>query len=97
HYIGRFISLNPLALFTGLLEIISEITKIVSFSFRLFGNIFVGEVMLASISSVFAFILPIPVMAYEMFVGVIQATIFALLTLAFMAILTTSHNATEVE
>jgi F-type H+-transporting ATPase subunit a len=49
--------------------------------------------MLASISAVFAFILPIPIMLYELFVGVIQATIFALLTMAFMAILTTPHNA----
>ncbi len=95
HYLGRFFSLNPLSLYSGLLELVSELTKIISFSFRLFGNIFVGEVMLASISSALAFIAPIPVMAYEMFVGVIQATIFALLTMAFMAIFTTSHNPTE--
>lgn len=94
-YISRFISLKPLALYTGILELISEITKIISFSFRLFGNIFVGEVILASISSVFAFLLPVPVMFYELFVGIIQALIFALLTMAFMSIYTTAHNPTE--
>lgn len=91
-YISRFVSLNPLALYTGLLELISEFTKIISFSFRLFGNIFVGEVMLASMSAFFAFFLPIPIIMYEMFVGVIQATIFGLLTMAFMGIFTTPHG-----
>jgi F-type H+-transporting ATPase subunit a len=91
-YISRFVSLNPLALYTGILELISEFTKIISFSFRLFGNIFVGEVMLASLSAVFAFVLPIPIIMYEMFVGVIQATIFGLLTMAFMGIFTTPHG-----
>ncbi len=92
-YVSRFVSLNPLALYTGILELISEFTKIISFSFRLFGNIFVGEVMLASLSAVFAFILPIPIIMYELFVGVIQATIFGLLTMAFMGIFTTPHGA----
>lgn len=91
-YISRFVSLNPLALYTGILELISEFTKIISFSFRLFGNIFVGEVMLASLSAVFVFLLPIPIIMYEMFVGVIQATIFGLLTMAFMGIFTTPHG-----
>jgi F-type H+-transporting ATPase subunit a len=91
-YISRFVSLNPLALYTGILELISEFTKIISFSFRLFGNIFVGEVMLASIATAFAFVLPVPVMLYEMFVGIIQAVIFALLTMAFMALFTTPHG-----
>ena len=91
-YISRFVSLNPLALYTGILELISEFTKIISFSFRLFGNIFVGEVMLASLSAVSAFILPIPIIMYELFVGVIQATIFGLLTMAFMGIFTTPHG-----
>jgi len=68
---------------------------IISFSFRLFGNIFVGEVMLASLSVVSAFLLPIPIIFYELFVGMIQATIFALLTMAFMAIFTSAHGAEE--
>jgi F-type H+-transporting ATPase subunit a len=94
-YLGRFFSLNPLQLYTGILELISEFTKIISFSFRLFGNIFVGEVMLASLSTVAAILLPIPVILYELFVGIIQATIFALLTMAFMSIFTTPHGAED--
>lgn len=91
-YVGRFLSLNPLALYTGILEAVSEITKIISFSFRLFGNIFVGEMILGTLSSSVAFFAPIPVIMYEIFVGGIQATIFALLTMAFMAIFTTPHG-----
>ena len=94
-YVHRFLSLNPLALYTGILEAVSELTKIISFSFRLFGNIFVGEVILGTLSAVSAFILPIPIIFYELFVGTIQATIFALLTMAFMAIFTSPHGAGE--
>jgi F-type H+-transporting ATPase subunit a len=92
-YLSRFFSFNPFNLFIGLLELVSEFTKIISFSFRLFGNIFVGEVMLASLMTVSAFLLPLPLLMYEMAVGVIQAVIFGMLTMAFMAILTTSHKA----
>ena len=91
-YISRYLSFNPFNLFIGLLELISEFTKIISFSFRLFGNIFVGEVMLASLSAVSVFLLPIPLLMYELAVGIIQAVIFGMLTMAFMAILTTPHS-----
>jgi F-type H+-transporting ATPase subunit a len=94
-YIGRFVSLNPIALYTGILEAISELTKAISFSFRLFGNVFVGEVILATLSSAFAFVAPIPIIFYELFVGTIQAAIFAMLTMAFMSIFTTPHGAEE--
>lgn len=92
HYLGKFFSLKPLDLYAGLLELVSEMTKFISFSFRLFGNIFVGELILGILFSAFAFIVPIPVIMYEIFVGVIQATIFALLTMAFMALFTTKHG-----
>lgn len=92
-WVRRFVSAKPLELYTGILEAISELTKVISFSFRLFGNIFVGGVILSLLSTVFAFFLPIPVIFYELFVGTIQAIIFALLTMAFMAIFTTPHNA----
>src|SRR5205085_9061403 len=49
-YISRYLSFNPFNLFIGLLELISEFTKIISFSFRLFGNIFVGEVKIGRAS-----------------------------------------------
>lgn len=91
-YLLRYFSLNPIYLFVGLLELVGELTKIVSLSFRLFGNIFAGEVVLSTISKMFAFILPLPFMALEMIVGLVQALVFAMLTMAFMAILMTPHN-----
>jgi F0F1-type ATP synthase membrane subunit a len=48
---------------------------------------------LATLSAAIAFIVPIPIILYEFFVGAIQATIFALLTMAFMSIFTTPHGA----
>lgn len=92
-YLSKFIPLHPLKLPIGLLELILEFAKIISFSFRLFGNIFVGKIMLLSATSAFAFFLPIPVLFYEFFIGIVQAAIFALLTMAFMSIMTVSHNA----
>lgn len=91
-YLSRYFSLNPINLFIGVLEIISEITKVVSLSFRLFGNIFAGEVVLFTVSSIFAFIFPVPFLLLEIIVGFVQALVFAMLTMAFMAILTTSHH-----
>ena len=89
HYIQKFISLNPIFLFIGLLELIGEATKILSLSFRLFGNIFAGEVLLTTASTkLFAFIIPIPFYFLEILVGFVQALIFAMLTLVFMTILT---------
>ncbi|SRR3990167_1092314 len=88
-YIGKFLSLNPIFLFVGILEIIGEATKILSLSFRLFGNIFAGEVLLTTASTkLFAYIVPIPFYFLEILVGFVQALIFAMLTLVFMVILT---------
>lgn len=94
-YLGRYFSLNPINLFVGILEIISEITKVVSLSFRLFGNIFAGEVVLFTVSGIFAFLFPLPFMLLEIIVGFVQALVFAMLTMAFMAILTTPHHEVE--
>lgn len=91
-YLGRYFSFNPINLFIGLLEIISEITKLVSLSFRLFGNIFAGEVVLLTVSSIFAFLFPLPFLLLEVIVGIVQALVFSMLTMVFMAILTTSHT-----
>ena len=87
-YLKRYFSLNPINLFVGFLEIIAEITKILSLSFRLFGNVFAGETLLVTISALFAFVLPLPFMFLEMIVGFVQAAIFMMLTLVFMVILT---------
>ncbi len=91
-YVSRFLSFNPIYLFVGILEIVSEITKIISLSFRLFGNIFAGEVVLLTISSLFAFIVPIPFLLLEILVGLVQALVFSVLTMAFMSILMTKHS-----
>lgn len=92
-YLSRYFSLNPIFLFVGILEIISEITKVISLSFRLFGNIFAGEVVLSTVSNIFAFVLPLPFMGLEIIVGLVQALVFAILTMAFMSILMTPHHA----
>jgi F-type H+-transporting ATPase subunit a len=82
---------NPIQAFVGVVEFIGEIAKIASLSFRLFGNIFAGEVLLASMMALFAYILPLPFMFLEIIVGLIQALIFAMLTLVFMTIATQDH------
>ncbi len=94
-YLSRYFSINPINLFIGILEIISEITKVISLSFRLFGNIFAGEVVLATTSSMIAFIFPIPFLLLEIIVGFVQALVFSMLTMTFMAILTTPHHEGE--
>ena len=82
-------------LFVGGLEIIGEVARIISFTFRLFGNIFAGEVLLVAM----AFLLPvigiIPFLGLELFVGFIQATIFAILTLVFASAAVASHGGGE--
>ena len=83
---------NPIKAFVGLIEIIGEIAKVASLSLRLFGNIFAGEVLLASMMAIFAFILPLPFMFMEIIVGIVQALVFAILTLAFMSIATTAEE-----
>jgi len=79
----------------GLLEIILEALKVLPFSFRLFGNIFAGEVLLFVVSYLFAFVFPLIFLGLELFVGLIQGLIFAMLTLVFFSIATTSHHGEE--
>jgi F-type H+-transporting ATPase subunit a len=78
--------------FVGILEIISETSRIISFSFRLFGNIFAGEVLLVVISFLVPYIIPIPFYGLELFVGFIQALVFSMLTLVFMTVGTMEHE-----
>ncbi len=85
NYIGRFLNFtNPIKFILGFFEMLSEGVKILSFSFRLFGNIFAGEVLLLVIAFLVPYIIPLPFMILEVFVGVIQAFIFAILTLTFI-------------
>jgi F-type H+-transporting ATPase subunit a len=81
--------------FVGILETVSELAKIISFTFRLFGNIFAGEVMLLVLASLVPLVLTLPFLGLEVFVGLIQAFIFYILTLAFFSTATISHGQGE--
>lgn len=83
---------DPIGAFIGILELVSEVAKMISFSFRLFGNIFAGEVLLVIISYLLPVGAPLPFMFLEMFVGLIQAVVFATLTLVFVKIATSEHH-----
>ncbi len=82
----------PITFFVGLVEIIGEIAKIASLSFRLFGNVFAGEVLLAAMAGIFAFGIPIPFLFLEILVGGIQALIFAILTMVYFTIASQDHD-----
>lgn len=81
--------------FVGLLEIISEVAKILSLSLRLFGNVFAGEVLLTVMLGIFSYFLPLPFLFLEVLVGAIQATVFAMLTLAYLTVATEAHGEEE--
>lgn len=94
-YLKKWFSFNPIFMFVGLLELVSEITKVVSLSFRLFGNIFAGEVVLATVATLSrftAFLVPIPFYFLEIIVGFVQAAVFMMLTLVFMVLLSEKHT-----
>ncbi|MCX6720499.1 MAG: F0F1 ATP synthase subunit A [Candidatus Staskawiczbacteria bacterium] len=84
---------SPVNFFVGILEFLSEMAKFISFSFRLFGNIFAGEVLLTIMFFLLPYIVPIPFMMLELFFGAIQAFVFAMLTLVFLTLHTTEHGA----
>lgn len=81
-----------LAVFVGIIELISELSRIISFSFRLFGNMFAGQILLFVIPFLIPFLAVVPIYGLELFVGMIQAFVFAILTLAFMSTAVISHD-----
>lgn len=101
-HIGKFIQIGnviknifkgPLNLFTafiqffvGLIEIVSELAKVVSLSLRLFGNIFAGEVLLSVMAALLPLVIPTPFLFLELLVGVVQAGVFAMLTLVYLVV-----------
>lgn len=89
---GGALAMGLLDFYMGIIELISEIARIISFSFRLFGNIFAGEVLLLVMPTFLTLLLPLPFMGLEVFVGAIQAFIFAVLTLAFITMATLGHG-----
>ncbi|KKQ54980.1 MAG: ATP synthase F0 subunit A, F-type H+-transporting ATPase subunit a, partial [Candidatus Woesebacteria bacterium GW2011_GWC1_38_13] len=92
-YLGKFFNFkNPINGFVGILELISEFSKILSFSFRLFGNVFAGEVLLMVMMFLIPLIIPVPFLILEIFVGLIQALVFTMLTTIFIVVATEEHH-----
>jgi F-type H+-transporting ATPase subunit a len=96
-YAGKFF-VNPfhkpyfVGTFVGLLELISEVAKLISFSFRLFGNIFAGEVLLTVMLFLVPYFVPLPFLFLELFVGFVQALVFSMLTLVFFKMAATEAH-----
>lgn len=96
HHLSKFFVnpfKSPIKSFIGILELIGEVSKTLSLTFRLFGNIFAGSVLMLIISFLAPFVLPIPFLGLELFVGFIQALVFAVLAMMFMAGATEAHHA----
>ncbi len=94
-YLGKFFVApwkDPIGMFVGILELMGEVSKIISFTFRLFGNIFAGEVLLVVISFLMPYVAPMPFLGMELFVGIVQALVFSMLTLVFLKMGATGHG-----
>lgn len=92
-YLSKFVNIRSfLGFLIGIIDLFSEVARLLSFSFRLFGNILAGEVVIMIIIFFVPVVLPVPMMLFEVFVAVIQAAIFALLTLYFIKIAVTEHH-----
>lgn len=84
-YFTRFFNFHSVVgFFVGIIEFVSEFIRLISFSFRLFGNIFAGTVLISVIIYFVPYVVPVPFMLFEIFVGLMQAAIFSLLTLFFL-------------
>ena len=104
-YLGKFVRLEnlrkgnfaqvPIDLFVGALELLSEFVRIISFTFRLFGNMTAGEILLLVITYLVPFVLVLPFYGLELLVGMVQALIFAGLTLVFVVVAVTPHSEEE--
>lgn len=92
-YGSKFLNFSsPLNFAIGIIEFISELARLISFSFRLFGNIFAGKTLIVVVMFFVPYILPVPLYAFEVFVGFIQAFIFAILTLFFIKLAVTEPH-----
>ncbi len=88
-YAGKFVNFkSPLQFLIGIIELFSEVARLISFSFRLFGNIFAGKTLILIALFFVPLVIPVPLLAFEIFVGFIQAFIFAILTLFFIKLAT---------
>jgi F-type H+-transporting ATPase subunit a len=92
-YFSKFVNFSSVIGFiVGIIELISELARLLTFSFRLFGNIFAGKVLILLALAFIPYFVPVPLMVYEVFVAVIQAAVFALLTLFFIKIAVTEAH-----
>mgnify|MGYP001138447230 CR=1 FL=1 len=92
-HLAKYINFkDPVKFFIGILELLSEFAKIISLSFRLFGNIFAGEVLLTIIFFLLPYFAPLPFLFLEIFVGIVQAFIFAMITLISIALHTSQEE-----
>jgi len=91
-FMPHMTGMKPIDLIVGLLELVSEFAKIISFTFRLFGNVFAGAVLLFVMSFLVPFFVPLPFYGLELFVGFMQAFVFAILTLIFMSMAVVGHG-----
>jgi len=93
-YWSKFVNLKGgvLGFLIGLIEFVSNLARLISFSFRLFGNIFAGEVLLIITGFLVPYVVPVPFLMLELFVGFVQALVFAMLTTVFLGIATASEH-----
>lgn len=96
-HIGKYLTFRdfPLGLIVGLFEVITELARIISFSFRLFGNVFAGDVLLLVMGTLVPALGATVFYPLELFVGFIQAFVFAALTLVFLSLAVTGHDGEE--
>jgi len=110
-HLGKFIQIKnviksipkgPIAIFSaiiefavGLIEIVSELAKVLSLSLRLFGNVFAGEILISVISALVAAFIPMPFMLLELLVGLIQAAVFAMLTIVYLTVACSEPHGSE--
>ncbi|MEI6478728.1 MAG: F0F1 ATP synthase subunit A [bacterium] len=95
NHVGKFIVnpfKHPIGFFVGMLEVLGEVSRVISLTFRLFGNIFAGSVLMIIISSLVPYIIPVPFLGMELFVGFIQALIFATLAMMFLSTAEKIHS-----
>ena len=88
---------NPIQTFIGLLEFISHFIRVISFTFRLFGNMLAGEIVLFMMTFLTVFMTPIIFYGLEILVGGVQALVFMGLTLVFTSMAVASHGGHERE
>ena len=91
-FLPNMTGMKVIDLFVGILELVSEFAKIISFTFRLFGNVFAGAVLLFVMTFLVPFFVPLPFYGLEVFVGFMQAFVFAILTLIFMSMAVVGHG-----